>query len=231
VSYSGRDESARILVPPALTASAAERIQDNLRGAVDFATGLTAPPTVVAGVDVSYSSNTRRVVAAAVLISLPGLEVIDSAVTFGEVSFPYIPGLLAFRELPFLLDALGRLSRQPDVVVCDGYGVAHPRRFGLACHVGVSIGLPTFGVAKTAFTSTFAEPAAERGSWSVLLDGAEIVGRVIRTQRSVKPVFVSVGHRIGLDEASDLTLSLCRRFRIPEAIRQADQLSRQVLRW
>jgi deoxyribonuclease V len=170
------------------------------------------------------------VVAAAVLVTLPALEVVESALVFGDVDFPYVPGLLAFREIPFLLDALGRLTKQPDVVVCDGYGIAHPRRFGLACHVGVTVDRPAFGVAKTAFTATFGEPARERGSWSPLADGGETVGRALRTRTGVKPVFVSVGHRIGLDEACALTLALCRDYRIPEAIRQADQLSRRALR-
>lgn len=230
MSVSGSGEFGRALIRSVLTVSEAEQIQRRLRNEVDLNSGLTAPPKAVAGVDVSYSSDTHRVAAAAVLIDLPALDVVDSAVMFGEISFPYVPGLLAFRELPFILDALERLALRPDVVVCDGYGIAHPRRFGLACHVGVSIGLPTFGVAKTAFTSKFSEPPVERGGWSPLIDGDEVVGRAVRTQTAVKPVFVSVGHRIGLDEASDLTLSLCRNFRIPEVIRKSDHLSRQALR-
>jgi deoxyribonuclease V len=208
----------------------AEELQRELRSQVDLATRLPGPPKVVAGVDVSYEVGTNRVAAAAVLIAMPTLEVMESAVIFGEVTFPYVPGLLAFREVPFLLEALGKLTVRPDVLVCDGYGIAHPRRFGLACHMGVLVNLPTFGVAKTAFMTKFAEPGVERGEWSSLVDGDEILGRAVRTQTRVKPVFVSVGHRIGLDEAAGLTLSICHRYRLPEAIREADHLSRQALR-
>ncbi|WP_412740929.1 deoxyribonuclease V [Krasilnikovia sp. MM14-A1259] len=213
-----------------MTIAEAQQVQHDLRLRVDLTTRLTAPAGTVAGVDVSYESGTRRVAAAAVLLSLPDLEVVESALAFGEVNFPYVPGLLAFREIPFILDALGRLTRRPDVLICDGYGVAHPMRFGLACHVGVLTDIPTFGVAKTAFTSTFADPDDPRGSWSPLVDDGETVGRALRTQTAVKPVFVSVGHRIGLDEASELTLGLAPKYRIPEVIRQADHLSRQALR-
>jgi deoxyribonuclease V len=131
--------------------------------------------------------------------------------------------------VPFLLAALAKLRVTPETLVCDGYGVAHPRRFGLACHVGVVTGLPSFGVAKTPFTATFSPPGPDRGDWSELRDGDEVLGRVLRTRRDVKPVFVSVGHRIGLDESCSLTLALTPRYRLPETTRLADYLSRKVL--
>lgn len=212
------------------TVAEAQRLQRELSGRVDLTTGLPGAPGIVAGLDVSYEVGTRQVAAAAVSLAMPTLEVRESVVVTGEVTFPYVPGLLAFREAPFLLAALDRLTTRPDVLVCDGYGIAHPRRFGLACHVGVLADLPTFGVAKTAFTATFEEPGKSRGAWSPLFDGDEILGRVVRTQTGVKPVFVSVGHRISLDEATGLTLALCDRYRIPEAIRKADQVSRESLR-
>jgi deoxyribonuclease V len=164
------------------------------------------------------------------VIDVATLEVRETAIVHGEVSFPYVPGLLAFREVPVLLTALDRLRTRPDVLVCDGYGIAHPRRFGLACHIGVLADLPSFGVAKTPFRATSAEPGPERGAWSPLVDGGEVLGRAVRTQAGVKPVFVSVGHRIGLDRATDLTLRLSDRFRLPETTRQADSRSRAALR-
>ncbi|KXK61669.1 endonuclease V [Micromonospora rosaria] len=192
--------------------------------------GLPGAPQTVAGLDVSYEVGSDRVVAAAVLLDVATARVRESALVVGKVTVPYVPGLLAFREVPFLLAALERLPVSPDVLVCDGYGIAHPRRFGLACHLGVLTGLPAFGVAKTAFTARFDEPERARGAWTPLLDGDETVGRALRTQAGVKPVFVSVGHRVGLAEASDLTIALAPRYRIPEPTRQADLLSRAALR-
>lgn len=178
----------------------------------------------------SYETGTDRAVAAAVLMDLASLDVIESAVFVGQAQFPYIPGLLSFREAPLLLAALKKLEGTPDVLVCDGHGIAHPRRFGLACHIGVETGIPTFGVAKNRFGSATLDPGPLKGRWSVLLDGDDTVGRVLRTQNSVKPVFVSIGHRINLEDATEITLDLCPRFRIPEVIRKADSLSRQEIR-
>lgn len=183
----------------------------------------------VAGLDVSYDKASESVAAAAVVVELGSLATSESSTVLGEARFPYIPGLLSFREAPILLDVLEKMVAVPDVLVCDGYGLAHPRRFGLACHIGVVTGIPTFGVAKSPFMARCDEPGGERGAWSPLLDGADIVGRALRTQAGVKPVFVSVGHKISIEEAAELTLAMCR-FRIPESIRRADALSRSVLR-
>ena len=128
-----------------------------------------------------------------------------------------------------MVEALRGLDTEPDLLVCDGHGLAHPRRFGLACHLGVLTGVPTFGVAKTAFVGEFAPPATRRGSWSPLTMGSEVVGAVLRTRCGVKPVFVSVGHRISLNTARNHTLTLCERYRLPETTRHADHLSRTVL--
>lgn len=201
-----------------------------LRGQVEITDKLVAAAELVAGLDVSYEVGTRRVAAAAVVLEARTLAVREVSVAYGEVTFPYVPGLLAFREVPILLEVLGKLACVPDVLVCDGYGVAHPRRFGLACHIGVLTGLPSFGVAKSPFLGKFAEPGPQRGEWSPLGEDGETLGRVLRTQSGVRPVFVSVGHRIGLDQATDLTLALSRRFRLPEVIRKADFLSREALR-
>lgn len=184
----------------------------------------------VAGLDVSYEDGTRRAVAAAVVLELESLTVVEAALVEGEADVAYVPGSLALREAPLLLRALEKLKNRPEVLVCDGYGIAHPRRFGLACHMGAETGLPTFGVAKTPFMATFSEPGPERGDWSDLLDGDEVVGRALRTREGVKPVFVSVGQGIDIEEATELTLAMCPKYRQPECIREADSRSRAALR-
>ncbi len=206
----------------------AEQIQDRLRHRL--VPDDCPPPSLAAGLDVSYDKGSDRVAAAAVVIDVETLAVRETAIVHGEVSFPYVPGLLAFREVPILLEALDRLTVRPDVLVCDGYGIAHPRRFGLACHLGVLTDLPSFGVAKTPFRATSAAPGRRRGEWSPLVEGDEVLGRAVRTQTGVKPVFVSVGHRIGLARATALTLRLSPDFRLPETTRRADSLSRAALR-
>lgn len=183
-----------------------------------------------AGLDVSYAVGSERIAAAVAVVDTTTVEVIESVVVHGEAAFPYIPGLLAFREVPALLDGLAKLRTPPDVLVCDGYGIAHPRRFGLACHIGLLTGLPSFGVAKTPFTAGFEPPGPKRGEWSPLRDGDEVLGAALRTQDGVKPVFVSVGHRIGLPEAIELTLRLSPKYRLPETTRAADSISRRAMR-
>jgi len=203
--------------------------QARLRPLVRAERIVTTNVRLVAGLDVSYAKDESAVVGAAVVLDLATLDVVESATAMRPVQFPYIPGLLAFREIPALLDAFASLTTEPDVLVCDGYGIAHPRRFGLACHLGVLTDRPTFGVAKTAFVGEYAEPGAERGEASPLVDKGETVGRVLRTQRGIKPVFVSAGHRTDLDAATELALALAADYRLPETTRQADRLSRRVL--
>jgi deoxyribonuclease V len=210
------------------TEAAALAEQDRLRGEV--ITGGTLPRVrCAAGLDVAYATDSGRLAAAVVVLDVPALTVIERQAVTGLARFPYLPGLLAFREIPALADALGRLNVIPDVLVCDGYGVAHPRRFGLASHLGVLTGLPSIGVAKTPFVGHYAEPAAGRGSRADLVDGGEVIGRVLRTQHNVRPVFVSVGHAVSLDQACDLVLRLSPRYRLPETTRAADHLARATL--
>lgn len=182
-----------------------------------------------AGLDVAYLEDSDRLVAAITVLDVASLSVVDSVVVRGVADFPYVPGLFAFREAPPLLRALSQLSVEPDVLVCDGQGLAHPRRFGLACHLGVLTDLPSIGVGKTAL-DRYAPPGQERGEWTPLLLDEEVVGRALRTQRSVKPVFVSVGHRFTLDAACELVLRLAPQYRLPETTRTADQLGRDP-RW
>ncbi|HEX4790809.1 MAG TPA: endonuclease V [Actinospica sp.] len=225
-------KTAPFSVPATESAAIAE--QDRLRPLVRAVGGAPSPLRLIAGLDVAYAADESRVAGAVTVLDAETLEVVETVTALRPVDFPYVPGLLAFREIPALLDALGELAHEPDVLVCDGYGLAHPRRFGLACHLGVLTDLPTFGVAKTAFIGRYAEPGGERGHRSDLLDGgdddgSEVIGRVLRTQRGVKPVFVSAGHRIGLDAATELALRLTPAYRLPETTRQADQACRCAL--
>ncbi|MEV6488663.1 endonuclease V [Actinoplanes sp. NPDC051633] len=179
-----------------------------------------------AGVDVSYAGDR---LAAAVVVLDAALGVVDRVVVKGRPAFGYVPGLFAFRELPAVLEAFERLTVRPDVVVCDGQGRAHPRRFGLACHLGVLLDLPSFGVGKTRLVGVAADPTPARGSASPLVDRGEVVGALLRTRDGVKPVYVSAGHRMDLDTACALTLRLTPSFRLPETTRIADRLSRDAL--
>ena len=206
-------------------------VQDELRGRVVL--DETGPPPGtghVTGVDVAYDDERDVVAAAAVVLDAATLDVVAQATAIGQVSFPYVPGLLAFREVPTVLAALDALPCDPGLVVCDGYGLAHPRRFGLAAHLGVLTGLPTIGVAKNPFTFTHDDPGTPRGSAAPLLAGTEEVGRALRTRDGVKPVFVSVGHRVNLDNACAHTLALTPAYRLPETTRRADSLCRRALR-
>ncbi|WP_433316661.1 deoxyribonuclease V [Micromonospora chersina] len=214
--------------PPADVAEAL-RIQEELRTRVDLVgPGPTAPATV-AGLDVAYAESSHRLAAAVTVLDAATLAVVDEAVDVGRPAFDYVPGLFAFRELPALLAALERLTVRPDLLVCDGHGLAHPRRFGLACHLGLVTGLPAIGVGKTPLVGVWDEPAPQRGAWTPLRDGGEVVGRVLRTRDGVKPVFVSVGHRMSLDNAVDRVLALTPHYRLPETTRTADHLCRRAL--
>ncbi|MQY02908.1 endonuclease V [Actinomadura macrotermitis] len=217
---------------PATPAEAAA-IQDELRPLLDLAGPGPQDPGTVAGLDVSYAGDGAgtgaRLAAAVVVLDARTLDVVEESVVTGTTAFPYVPGLFAFRELPALVEALRALTVTPDLLVCDGYGVAHPRRFGLACHLGVLTGLPTFGVGKTAFVGSCEPPGDRRGDTSPLVHDGETVGRALRTRDGVKPVFVSAGHRIDLDTACRHTLALAPAYRLPETTRRADRLSRDAL--
>ena len=209
--------------------------QDRLRPLVRAEGAAPEPLRWIAGLDVAYAVDESCVAGAVTVLDATTLEVVETATALRSVDFPYVPGLLAFREIPALVDALGKLELVPDLLVCDGYGLAHPRRFGLACHLGVLTDVPTFGVAKTAFIGTFDEPGKARGDRTDLIDEnvendeSEVIGRVLRTQPDIKPVFVSIGHRISLDAATDLALRLAPKYRLPETTRQSDQASRRAL--
>lgn len=217
--------------PAATPASVAEAVavQEELRSRVDLVGPGPAEPATVAGLDVAYAESGDLLAAAVTVLDTRTLAVLDQAVSVGRPAFGYVPGLFAFRELPALLAALDRLTSRPELLVCDGHGFAHPRRFGLACHLGVVTGLPAIGVGKTPLIGTWAAPDVGRGAWSALRDGDEEVGRVLRTRSGVKPVFVSVGHRMSLDNAVAQVLALTPRYRLPETTRAADRLCRDAL--
>jgi deoxyribonuclease V len=186
---------------------------------------------LVAAADIAFPGRTRGwqgglARAAVVLMSYPGLALIEQHVIEAPVTFPYVPGLLSFREIPALALAFERLAAVPDLVLVDGQGVAHPRRFGLAAHLGVLAGIPTIGCAKSRLCGEAADPGSERGSVSDLIDGGECIGLVVRTKDRVKPLYVSVGHLIGLECAAEWVLRLAPTHRLPEPIRLADRLSK-----
>lgn len=179
----------------------------------------------VGGVDVGFESAGTVTRAAVVVMNAQTLERIDEILYREPTRFPYVPGLLSFREIPALLGALEQLRELPDLLLCDGQGIAHPRRLGIAAHLGVITGLPAIGVGKSRLVGTFEEPGNVRGDWSALKDGRETIGRVLRTRANVKPVFVSTGHRVSLPTATRFVLRFTTRYRLPEPIRAADRLS------
>jgi deoxyribonuclease V len=181
-------------------------------------------PETLAAVDVSIRG--KEASAAIVVVDRETGSVIDAVRNVAPVPFPYVPGLLSFREIPSLMPVIDQLSVMPDVFMCDGQGVAHPRRFGLASHLGLWLDVPAFGVAKKKLVGEYDEPSIEAGATTSLYDGDEIIGAVVRTRTGVKPVFVSAGHRIDLTGAVDLTFAHTSRFRLPDPARMAHRLSK-----
>jgi deoxyribonuclease V len=179
----------------------------------------------VAGIDTHYQNGLAT--AAVVVVSILNLETVDWVTSTKRFNFPYIPGLLAFREGPAVVEALAKLRSQPDLLIFDGQGIAHPRRIGIASHIGLLMDRPSIGCAKTRLVGRHAEPGCEKGSYALLRDRGETIGAALRTRSGVKPVYVSIGHRVDLPDGIRLILQCCRRFRLPEPIRRADQLARK----
>ena len=178
----------------------------------------------IAGADISFNKFDPVVYAGVVVLRLPSLEVIEEVGVVSETKFPYVPGLLSFRESPSVLEAWAKLKTEPDAVMFDGQGIAHPRRVGIASHVGLIIKRPTFGCAKSVLVGKFEEPGEERGSWSPMIDKGETVGAALRTKTRVQPVYVSPGHLIDLAGAVELTLQCDGGYRQPEPTRRAHLL-------
>ena len=198
-------------------------IQERLSPLVQRTKGIALEQIrTVAGIDASYHEIGR---AAVVVFSFPELEIVEQATATRASVFPYTPGLLSFREGPVVLDAMEKLRVQPDLLIFDGQGYAHPRRFGLACHLGVYLDRPGIGCAKTRFIGTYEEPGPNKGDRSPLIDQEEVIGMVVRSRPQTNPIFVSVGHKIDLETAVDVVLRCVREYRLPETTRAADHLA------
>lgn len=202
--------------------------QRRLAGGVRLSNELPADIRTVAGVDVSYEKHGDRFFAGVVVLSFPEFEVIEEQTAVATVDFPYIPGLLSFRELPVLLDAFRKVERIPDVVLVDGQGIAHPRRFGIASHLGLWLDLPTVGCAKSRLCGDHLDPGMRKGSRVDLIDRGERIGQVVRTRDLVKPLYISPGHRVSVDTATVLALQCCVRYRMPEPTRLAHHLTNRT---
>jgi deoxyribonuclease V len=178
----------------------------------------------IAGVDAAYKDGAQ---AAVVLLSFPALQMLEQVTAHRDVVFPYVPGLLSFREAPVALDALAKLSTPPDVLLCDAQGIAHPRRLGLASHLGVYLDRPSIGCAKSRLVGTYDEPGPDIGGRSPLRHRGELVGMVVRTKPRTNPVFVSIGHKVDLETAVAVVLACLRGYRLPEPTRLADKLTHE----
>jgi len=203
-----------------LVPSTAAALQKELAVRVDVRTPLTNLE-LIAGADVSYNRFSRMVHAAVVVIRVADGSIVETQGARHETSFPYIPGFLSFREAPALMQAFAQLKSEPDAIMLDGQGIAHPRRFGLACHVGLWLDRPCLGCAKSRLIGTFDEPGETAGSLAPLIDKGEVIGTVVRTKNGIKPLYVSAGHKIDLPGAVRAVLATCRGYRIPEPTRQA----------
>jgi deoxyribonuclease V len=200
--------------------SQAREVQTRLAGKVRF-TPLRKNPKVAAGIDCAFSEDGRRILAAVVVLRLPEFELVETASAVRKVTFPYIPGLLSFREAPVCIAAVEKLRSRPDVFIIDGQGIAHPRRLGLAAHLGLFFDMPTVGCAKSRLTGNFEEPPPEKGAHTLLTERSETIGAVVRTRTNVKPVFVSVGHKCVLTDAIGIVLACAVKYRLPEPTRLA----------
>ena len=208
-----------------VTPRAAIEIQNRLRDMVVRVDRLPEIIRRVAGVDVGFESNGTVTRAAVAVLDYPSLTLVESRLARLPTLFPYVPGLLSFREIPAILAALGELDAIPDLILADGQGIAHPRRLGIASNLGVLTGIATIGVGKTRLIGRHGLVPASRGGWAPLLDGDECVGAVLRTRAGVKPVYVSVGHRLCLETAVDWVMRCTGRFRLPETTRQSHRLA------
>lgn len=198
------------------------RIQNTLRERISYQRDVE-DVHVVAGVDVGIKGDMAR--AAVVVLSYPDLGPLDQSVAEQPVPFPYVPGLLSFREMPSILAALERLSVEPDLIIVDGQGIAHPRRLGIASHLGVWLGKPTVGCAKSRLWGRHEEPGTQRGAYAYLYDGEEIIGAALRTKDRTRVVYVSVGHRMDLHGAIETVLGCCQGYRLPQTTRLAHQVA------
>lgn len=213
-----------------VTPREAAKIQEELRAKV-IRRGRVSSPKLVAGADCAFDKAANRIYVAVVVLSFPSLEPVETVTLSDRIRFPYVPGLLSFRETPALLRAFAKLRHEPDVLFVDGQGLAHPRAAGIACHLGVLLDRPTIGCAKSLLIGAYQEPPRLRGGVAYLYDKeGRVIGAVVRTRDRVQPVFISIGHRIGLARAIELTLACGKDCRVPEPTRLADILAEQIKR-
>lgn len=205
-------------------AAGAIAIQNRLRDQV-IITNQFEKITTVAGIDAGFEQAGTLTRAAVVVLKLPELTLLEQAIAYRPTTFPYVPSLLSFREMPTVLDALTQLTLEPDLILCDGAGIAHPRRLGIASHLGILINKPTIGVAKSRLIGTHDELPPEKGAWVPLMDRGETIGAVLRSRTGTKPLYVSPGYRIRLDTAVDYVLQCTPKYRLPETTRLADRLA------
>lgn len=196
-------------------------LQNKLAGKV-LHKPLSKKPKLIAGIDCALTKDKQKIIGCVVVLGYPGLEMLEIKSATGKLTMPYIPGLLSFREAPVCLGAVEKLKLKPDLYLVDGQGIAHPRRLGLAAHLGLFLNIPTIGCAKSRLTGSYEQPGVEKGSFSLLRDGGRIIGAVVRTRTDVKPLFISVGQKCTLDEAIKWTLNCAVKYRLPEPTRLAD---------
>ena len=201
-------------------------IQNRLRSQV-ITTNQFESIKTVAGIDAGFEQAGTITRAAVVVLQLPELTLLEQAIAYRPTTFPYVPSLLSFREMPTVLDALRQLSLEPDLILCDGAGIAHPRRLGIASHLGVLIDKPTIGVAKSRLLGTHDELPPEKGGWVPLMDRGERIGAVLRSRTGTRPLYISAGYRISLETAIDYVLQCTPKYRLPETTRLADRLASQ----
>ncbi|MDH5218941.1 MAG: deoxyribonuclease V [Gammaproteobacteria bacterium] len=210
-----------------VTPKEAIQIQKKLRHQVKIVDNYL-PPDSVAGVDVGFIDNGKKTRAAVAVLSFPALELLEYETVVTETIFPYVPGLLSFREVPAILAALSRLQVLPDMILCDGQGYAHPRRLGIACHLGIITDIPTIGVAKTRLIGSHDVVPEEKGRWVELIDKDEIIGAVLRTREKVKPLYISPGHRVSLETAIHYVMACVTKYKLPETTRWAHRLASDI---
>ncbi|MFN6569633.1 deoxyribonuclease V [Dendronalium sp. ChiSLP03b] len=207
------------------TVEEAITIQEQLRSQVIIEDKFKEPVQYVAGVDMGFEADGTISRAAVAVLSFPDLQVIETTLAHRPTTFPYIPGFLSFREIPAVLDALEKITTIPDIILCDGQGIAHPRRLGIACHLGILVDIPTIGVAKSLLIGKHEELPETRGSRQPLIHRGETIGAVLRTRTGVKPVYVSSGYKVSLTTAIDYVLRCTPKYRLPETTRVADKLA------
>ncbi len=206
-------------------------LQNRLRQQVVVEDQLPAAVRYIAGVDLSFSRDSSWGWSGVVILCMQDLHVVESQTASGVVPFPYIPGLLSFREIPLLLKALEKIEHIPEVILCDGQGIAHPRGLGIASHLGLFLDIPTIGVAKSRLTGSYQEPGPASGDCTYLYNNrGKIIGAVLRTKPHTKPLFISPGHRISLERAITLVVQCLRGFKLPEPTRLAHQLVNEARR-